>query len=68
MNQEAKKEGNSLSKFARQHYLGKPGEDEVALAALTEEVKRATHKAQKSLEQGLTDAESILTKLRSTPR
>jgi hypothetical protein len=62
---EAKKEGVSMSELVRQRCIQKPADqDEELLAALVNEVNKATVKAQKSLEKGLGDAERILADIR----
>ena len=63
--QEAKQEGVSVGELIRQRCQVKPNEEEILLATLVAEVKQATKKAEKSLAKGLSDAEKILTELRS---
>ena len=62
---EAKKEGVSMSELVRQRCIRKPADqDEELLAALVNEVNKATVRAKKSLEKGLGDAERILADIR----
>lgn len=62
---ESKKEGISMSEFVRQRCTQKPANnDEALLAALIGEVNKATKKAKKSLEKGLSDAENVLAEIR----
>lgn len=65
LSNEAKKEGVSVSQLVRQRCENKPqSKDEEMLAALVQEVQKATAKAKASLEKGLSDAEQVLTELR----
>jgi hypothetical protein len=55
----------SLSQFVRQRCENKsPDEDVELLAALLEELSKATARAKLSLEKGLADAEKVLSELR----
>jgi hypothetical protein len=62
---EAELEGISISELVRQRCKTKPDKDEMLLSALITEVKRATQKAESSLQKGLEDAEKVLAELRS---
>jgi hypothetical protein len=63
---EAKRAGISVSQLVRQRCENKPQtQDEEILATLVEEVRAATAKASASLEKGLSDAEQVLSELRS---
>ena len=65
LNNEAKKEGKSLSELVRQRCENKyHDQDEALLLALTAEIKKATIKAKQSLEEGLVEAEKVLAELR----
>ncbi len=62
---EAQKEGVSVSQLVRKSCSGsKAGQDEQLLIALTAELKKVTAQATKSLEKGLSEAESVLAELR----
>jgi len=62
---EAKKEGVSMSELVRQRCtMRETSKDEELLAALVEEVSKATIKAKQTLEKGLADAESVLSEIR----
>lgn len=62
---EAKKEGVSMSELVRQRCsMRETNKDDELLAALVEEVSKATKKAQKTLEKGLADAENALSEIR----
>jgi len=62
---ESKKEGISMSELVRQRCTQKPANsDDVLLAALIDEVNKATKKAKNSLEKGLIDAENVLADIR----
>ncbi len=64
---EAKKEGISMSELVRQRCTRRPSnEDEELLAALVEAVQKATAKAKSTLEKGLQDAENVLEEIRGT--
>ena len=67
LKREAKKEGVSLSQFVRQRCekRSKDSREEELLAALLKEVRAAAARAQKSLEQGLLDAEQALAEIRT---
>lgn len=62
---EAELEGMSLSELIRNRCQAGPSKDEELLAALIQEVRVATKRAERSLDKGLKDAEEILTELRS---
>lgn len=66
LTREAKKEGVSLSQLVRQRCEKKPpnDEDEELLAALVQEVRAATVKANLSLKKGLDTAEKVLAEIR----
>ncbi len=62
---EAKKEGISMSELVRRRCtMRETSKDEEMLAALVEEVSKATIKAKKTLEKGLADAENVLMEIR----
>lgn len=62
---ESKKEGISMSELVRRRCTQRPANnDEALLAALMDEVNKATKKATKSLEKGLSDAENVLAEIR----
>ena len=64
---EAKKEGVSLSQLVRQRCQQEPAsEDEALLLALVAEVKASTREAKRSLQKGITDAERALKELRAS--
>ncbi|PID72090.1 MAG: hypothetical protein CSB34_04465 [Desulfobulbus propionicus] len=66
LTREAKKEGISMSELVRQRCAQKTtSEDEKVLAALVEEVRKATVQAQNALNKGLKDAEQALEEMRS---
>jgi len=67
LKREAKKEGVSLSQLVRQRCerRSKDSREEELLAALLKEVRASTARAQKSLEQGLLDAEQALAEIRT---
>lgn len=65
LSREAEKEGVSVSELVRQRCQAKPSHDEALLAALVAEVREATEKARVSLARGLSDAEYVLSELRS---
>jgi hypothetical protein len=64
LTREAKKEGISMSELVRQRCSREAGKDEELLAALVEEVSKATIKAKKTLEKGLVDVENVLVEIR----
>jgi len=63
---EAGKEGVSISELIRQRCQNKPDDDELLLLAMVEEVKKATHKAKTSLRKGLKDVDDVLSEIRRT--
>jgi uncharacterized protein YpuA (DUF1002 family) len=65
---EAQKEGISLSELVRQRCQHETGEDELLLAALVGEVKKATQKAKASLNKGLKDVETVLAEIRQVKK
>jgi hypothetical protein len=64
LEKEAEKEGISLSELVRKRCQHKANEDELLLAALVAEVKKATKKAKASLNKGIKDAEIFLSEVR----
>jgi hypothetical protein len=65
LNQEAKREGISVSQLVRQRCEKRTvDKDEEILRLLVEEVRQATDRATASLNKGLADAEKVLSELR----
>ncbi|ORU94849.1 MAG: hypothetical protein A6F70_10085 [Cycloclasticus sp. symbiont of Bathymodiolus heckerae] len=63
---EAKSEGVSISELVRSRCQAvPPTDDEVALRELIVLAKEATTRATKSLDKGISDAESVLAELRA---
>jgi hypothetical protein len=65
--EEARREGISVAELVRARCGRRgAGQDEVALAALTAELRRAVAAANRSLRSGLDEAEAVLAELRAT--
>ena len=62
---EAEREGVSVAELVRSRCEQRPTDGEAALAALTVELRKAVGEAKASLKQGLAEARSTLTQLRS---
>lgn len=66
LQQEAKKEGISLSTLVRRRCEQKPlSEDEELLMQLLAELKSSTAKAKKSLDEGLEEAQRFLAEIKA---
>ncbi len=66
LNDEAKKEGVSVSELVRKRCRAvPPSDDELALQELIAIANKATKRAKDSLEKGINDAEAVLEELRS---
>ena len=61
---EAGKEGISISELIRKRCTNKPDEEEALLLAMVADVKEATRKAKVSLNKGLKDVEDALAEIR----
>jgi len=62
---EAAREGVSVAELVRSRCERKPDADEVMLASLVEDLRKAVHEAQVSLRGGLAEADAVLTELRA---
>jgi hypothetical protein len=62
---EARREGVSVAELIRVRCEQKYGNDEAVLAQLTAELRKALSEAKSSLRDGIKEAESVLSQLRS---
>ncbi|MCK5542607.1 MAG: hypothetical protein KAI40_07920 [Desulfobacterales bacterium] len=62
---EASKEEVSISELIRTRCESQPTDDELELKALTQQLNKSTHKAEKAIEQGLSDVKKVLAEIRS---
>jgi hypothetical protein len=62
---EARREGVSVAELIRVRCERKYGNDEAVLAQLTAELRKALSEAKSALRDGIKEAESVLTQLRS---
>jgi len=66
LNDEADREGVSVSELVRSRCRAvPPSDDEIVLKELIIQATKATERASKSLEKGLNDADKVLKELRS---
>jgi len=62
---EAEREGVSVAELVRSRFDRDEDSEEALLTALTAKLRESVAAAKKSLQEGLTEAESVLTELRS---
>ncbi|PHV11920.1 hypothetical protein [Chitinimonas sp. BJB300] len=61
---EAKRENVSVSELVRRRCERQPSEEELAVKALADELRKAAIEARESLEAGLAEADAVLSELR----
>lgn len=65
---EAGKEGVSVGELIRRRCERRASDDEIALASLTAELRKAVSEAKKSLKAGLDEAQTVLSELSAARR
>jgi hypothetical protein len=66
LNNEARREGVSVAELVRVRCEQKPTPDEAVLATLTAELRESLGRAQSTLKEGIKEAQSVLSELRSS--
>lgn len=61
----AQREGKSVAELVRSRFERSPDSDEAVLVALTKQLRTAVAAAKTSLQDGLSEAESVLSELRT---
>jgi hypothetical protein len=66
LSDEARREGVSVAELVRVRCEQKPTPDEAVLAALSAELRESLARARSTLKEGIKEAQSVLTELRSS--